>query len=145
MDANREKIASVCNIEMIPRSKLTYTNDDSRSFDGAKVKRLRASIRRYGFILPLIVVRTDNGYYRIVDGVSRFLHTNYTEYPCVVLSNNEPIAPFLLNVHGEFDFSMVCNMIAYQLQRESVDSLSKDIGIDTNLILEALQSVGLME
>ena len=81
-----EKVSKLKIIEVEPNR-----NQPRRNFDKAALEELAESIKVYGVIQPIIVVKKD-GYYEIVAGERRWRaakKAGLTDIPCIVREDNE--------------------------------------------------------
>lgn len=80
------------------------------SMDGDMISYLSRSIRRYGFLVPLVVRAVDNGRYEMVGGAQRLAvikALGFKEAPCVVVtadgSEARLLSQALNRIQGEDD------------------------------------------
>jgi len=148
MAANSKKNATGIVVEMIPTTQLYYDDDGGRSFDDIEAKRLAYSVARYGFCIPLVVRKTKKGY-EILDGRTRYdlFKDEMNEFPCVVVNADNHISRFLLNTHGEFDFSVIANYVveAMVAEKRSLEYMAKALGWHSEILRDVLSSLGLLE
>ncbi|MDO5557233.1 MAG: ParB/RepB/Spo0J family partition protein [Clostridia bacterium] len=83
---NEDKIYKIKVIDIEPNK-----NQPRRKFDSESLEELAESIKRYGIIQPILVIKKDN-YYEIVAGERRWRaakKAGLAEVPCIITSEDE--------------------------------------------------------
>jgi ParB/RepB/Spo0J family partition protein len=141
-----QRISAVSEIEknLLNRSRQSflaselYLSDvfDETNYDLSLYQSLEASLRKDGFLVPLIVVRNEEkDGYEIINGVKRFLlgkKIGLTEMPCILaeLSEERKHSYIIENIQAENDCALVkttCFKVLidkYGMTAEDISSLS---------------------
>lgn len=85
-EQDKEKIHKIKIIEIEPNR-----NQPRRKFDNESLEELSESIKRYGIIQPILVIKKDN-YYEIVAGERRWRaakKAGLSEIPCIITNEDE--------------------------------------------------------
>lgn len=106
------------NITELKLSDIEPNKDQPRKdFDEEKLSELSSSISQYGVISPILVVRGENGYYKIIAGERRWRASK--------LAGLKTIPAIIKNVENEkvFDLALIEN-----LQREDLNPIEEALG-----------------
>lgn len=106
------------NITELKLSDIEPNKDQPRKdFDEEKLSELSSSISQYGVISPILVVKGENGYYKIIAGERRWRASK--------LAGLKTIPAIIKNVENEkvFDLALIEN-----LQREDLNPIEEALG-----------------
>lgn len=102
-------------IAYVPTEKIVTTPNPVAEQDH---KPLIESIQRIGLQYPLLVRKSDNGYYHIIDGRTRFKalqHLGWREIPCITVNGNASVIEIDVEVYRR------------HLDKKTVENLQKKV------------------
>lgn len=105
------------------------------------VKRLVKSMKKVGFIVPLVVVRENENTYTVIDGQHRLLaakELGVKELPCIVVPSKYSYDLMELNVEKQMSLREKC-YVALNVYREWFNADSKMLENDVR-IMDSLES-----
>ena len=113
-------------VEMVPISRVVPAPWNPNVMDGAMRQRLKASIERFGMVVPLVVRRLADGRFETIGGAQRLQvlrEMGVTEVPCVFVDLDDPqarlLAQALNRVAGEDDPSLRMELLNQVLEHIS--------------------------
>lgn len=107
----------------LPIDSLREAPWNPNQMDGAMLERLRRSIQRFGFLVPLVVRRLPDGTYEVIGGAQRLKvarEMGFRTVPCVVVDADDAharlLAQALNHLHGEDDLGLRAEVLRTVLE-----------------------------
>lgn len=114
----------------------------------AVLQLLRASVRRFGVLVPLVVRRLQDGHYEVIGGNHRLSvleELGFSKAPCVVVNMDDAearlLAQALNRIHGEDDLGMRAELLRTVLEHTPAEEILSVVPENAKR-LKALTSVG---
>jgi len=136
--ANKKKSAKIKTtvLKMLPVSRLVILKRNPQYLTIKQMDNLKRSIKRDGFVAPILVRKMKDGYYEVVSGNHRFMaaqELNIKTIPCVIgkMSENtvKRLAINLNTIHGQPNPELLAPFLA-----EMKDNVLRDIHLEDDLL-----------
>ncbi len=121
-------------ITQIDLSKITVNDYNPNAVPEKTMNALKASMKRDGFLQPLLVKQEGKDKYVLIDGEHRYTaaHGIYPQAPCIVLDSDDRTSKIITiamnRFRGEFDTIKLAELIVDLRERHSDEELEELMG-----------------